>query len=415
MPKSSLIFLILTLMTFAGEPVLVKFGYAPGHTSLDASGWYADNKPDSGHATDFEDHFDYSRITVGLMNNFIRAYLWDVGTLPGVRSPGTITFRLRRRGHSSKIILHADGKSICTYLQKNLDTSTYDITGGTNTAKIVWGNDKALNQWHDYTLSYDGTNRTFIIDGDPKTRIELAQSKTPHKDHLSLGMGYEYGKEMYIDIQYIRFTPANAKAPVYTPPKRPDGMFVATYKNNKKWVEYNMKDGELNGPLTRWYVSGEKQNVATYVNGQPKGENTWWYANGRERLRTQHLDGKLHGQYVRYYPSGQLETSVQFRDGKAHGVFARWWPSGAPLFLGGYKMDLMHGYWARMQKNGNLLWAHMSTDGVKDVFVKTWHANGQPKSVEYLDRGVRHGFYTTYDKDGTVTSRTWFENGKAKK
>ena len=157
----------------ANESAVLRYGFARDRVGLAASGWDADNRPESGHATDFEDHYDYSRITIGLMNNFIRAYLWKVDDLPGVRKPGRITFRLRRLGRSSKIILQADGQGVCTYLQRDPERDRYEITGCTNEQPRYWGGDAEISKWHDYSFIYDGEQRFFEIDGDPATRCPL--------------------------------------------------------------------------------------------------------------------------------------------------------------------------------------------------------------------------------------------------
>ena len=406
------IFLTSTVQGQTSGSVVFRYGFAKDRVGLEASGWYADNGPESGHATDFEDQYDYSRITIGLTNNFIRAFLYRIGDLPGVSKPGCITFRLRRLGQSSKIIVTAEGRNVCTYLQKDPQSDRYEITGGTNPVPIFWGNREMLLQWHDYIFEYDGKKRTFLIDNDPATRIELKSAPVQDADFLSLGMGYQYGRDMFIDIESLRFAPPD-KAPATAPASpRKDGPLLVNYADGRKWIECTFTGGMLNGSLIRWHPNGQKQSEGSYVNDQQDGVWTWWYQDGRVRLSACYNKGRLHGQYLRYYPDGQLETIVRFQQGMADGLFARWFPDGQPKFTGGYRKDLMEDQWAQWSNTGFLEWAHMSTGNKHDVFVKTWYPDGKLKTVKYLDQCVDHGAYEEYHPNGQIKIRGQYQQGK---
>ena len=394
----------------AAEPINIRYGFAPDRVGLSASGWLADNQ--GGHATDHEDQYDYSRISIGLRDNFIRSYLWHIEDKPGVRAPGRVTFRLRRLGDSSKIILQADGVSVCTYLNKDPDADRYIITGGTNEEPVYWGSRDELKQWHDYTLEYDGTTRSFIIDDDPATRIELALGKTPHGDHLSLGMGYEYGKDMYIDVESLRFTPAGSDVPAATPSARIDGAFTGTHPDGARRLACQFVDGKLSGAMTRWYPDGQKASTGTYADDERHGEWLYWYPDGQERLRVTYTHGQPDGQYLRYYPGGNLETVVRYRAGIANGLFLRWFPDGTPQFSGGYRDGLMDGFWAKWAPDGTMLWSHLALAGKKDVFLKTWYPDGTEKQVAYYERAQMHGSYVEYHPNGRARLRGQYRHGQ---
>ena len=53
------IFLTSTVQGQTAGSVVFRYGFAKDRIGLEASGWYADNRPESGHATDFEDQYDY--------------------------------------------------------------------------------------------------------------------------------------------------------------------------------------------------------------------------------------------------------------------------------------------------------------------------------------------------------------------
>jgi antitoxin component YwqK of YwqJK toxin-antitoxin module len=396
----------------AADTVVFRYGFAPDRVGLEASGWYADNTPESGHATDVEDQYDYSRITIGLMNNFIRAFLYKIEDRPGIRTPGRVTLRLRRLGQSSKIILMASGQGVCTYLQKDPQADRYEITGGTNAIPLYWGSRSLLQEWHDYSIEYDGQKRIFSIDGDPSTRMELKSTPAPDADFLSLGMGYEYGKDMYIDVESLRFDPPGSPLtkPALSP--RKDGPFLASYPGGEKRIECSFAGGTLSGRLIRWHRNGQKQAEGMVADDRPDGDWTWWYPDGRVRLTAHYDKGVLNGQYLRYYPDGQAETIVRYRDGRADGLFARWFPDGQPKFVGGYRADAMEGPWTQWNSNGSPEWAHMSADNKHDVFVKLWHPNGLLKMVKYIDHGIDHGRFEEYHANGQIKLRGQYQQGR---
>lgn len=408
-PWAILFSLLLCCSGNAGE-LTFRYGYAPDRVGFSEAGWMADSE--HGHATDHEDQYDYSRITVGLKNNFIRSYLWKVNDYPGVRTPGKITFRLRRLGNSSKIILQVDGKSICTYLNKDPDNDRYLITGGTNKKPIYWGSKKALKEWHDYTLEYDGKVRSFVIDNDPATRIELKLGKTKHPDHLSLGMGYEYGKDMYIDVKSLCFIPPGVKPETLPTSPRREGGFTVKYKNGGKRIECAFFKGLLQGTMKRWHPNGRISSKGAYESGLRNGEWNWWYPNGGERLTVNYRKGELHGQFLKFYPDGQTETSVRYQNDLADGLFVRWFPKGAPKLTGGYKANLMDGYWAQWAPSGKCDWAHMAAAGKKDVFLKIWYKDGSPKLIKFFDKTIPHGLYVEYHANGRERIRGTYERGE---
>lgn len=405
----------LLIMLAAASPALaqalnLRYGLAPDRVSFTDSGWFPDNA--RGHATDHEDHFDFSRIHIGLTRNFIRSYLFNSDAYPGMRSPGSITFRLRRLGDSSKIILQANGQGVTTYLQKDPANDRYEITGLVNKTPIYWGSRAELLKWHDFTLQYDGQKRFLIIDHDPKQRYELKQSPTPHKDHLSLGMGYEYGKDMYIDVESIRFTPQGENEPALTKSPRHEGDYLAKDEQGQKRLAANFTNQKLQGPFNRWYPDGKLMAQGQYNQDQRDGTWTWYYPDGQERLRIQYNNGTLQGQYIRYYPTGQLESNIQYDNGQANGVFIRRFPNGDPKLIGGYKHNIMHGSWISWNDNHTRQWAHMSADGAKDVYLKTWYPDGTLKIYAGYKNDQPHGQYTDYHTNGQIKSQGHFNQGQ---
>ena len=396
----------------AGENGVLAFryGFAPDRVGLAASGWHADNN--AIHATDFEDRYDFTRIVTGLEQNFIRAYLYTTDPdgprlpidgakgldVPGVTKPGRMVLRARRNGASSKIIVNGPAGNVCTYLQQTGSRCT--ITGGAE--PIEWGNRRVWDRWHDYIFDFDGTTWTFCVDADPATRVTLKARKSDRLPYISLGMGYEYGKVHYFDVESLRFEPPGV---AYTPPPpspRLNGPHTATRRDGSKWVECVFRKGVLDGPMTRWHANGRKEAEGRYVAGKRQGAWTGWYPDGRVRIKQTYRQGTLDGRWRRWYPDGQVETDVTYRAGRADGEFRRWFRDGKPEFVGGYKADVMHGHWCKWAPNGHRVWEHQTVDGFKDQYVKTWYwsTTGRLKSHDDYHRGLPHGRHVLYWPDG---------------
>tara|TARA_B110000014_G_C20078034_1_gene562955 strand:+ start:99 stop:581 length:483 start_codon:yes stop_codon:yes gene_type:complete len=64
-------------------------------------------------------------------------------------------------------------------------------------------------------------------------------------------------------------------------------------KTSKKREEVPYKDGEVDGVVTSWYESGQKEIQGTFKNGNEDGLLTGWYENGQKRFEETYKDGEL--------------------------------------------------------------------------------------------------------------------------
>lgn len=55
-----------------------------------------------------------------------------------------------------------------------------------------------------------------------------------------------------------------------------DGLRIEWYENGQKKAEENFKNGKLNGLKTIWYESGEKQGEVSFENDVPVGKMKFW-------------------------------------------------------------------------------------------------------------------------------------------
>jgi antitoxin component YwqK of YwqJK toxin-antitoxin module len=374
-----LIILFALTANAAEQSIVQRYGYGPGRKSLKAYGWHADNV--RGHATDFEEHCSFSRILVGLKDNFIRAYLWKVDDYPGVKKPGRIIVRARRLGDSSKIVLHNQGMGICSYLQKINDK--YWITSGQHTEPAKqWGNTNIWNQWHDYAIVYDGKKRWIEIDGDPKTRVILKERASDHAPHLSLGMGYAYGKKQYFDVESVRFEPFDKTIKPLPELKLPeDGV----YKSNG--MICNFRNGKEQGLMKQFYPDGKLKMQGHCVDSKRDEKWLWYYPNGKKCQEVVYNKGKFNSIWRRWYPDGKLESERPFKNDVANGKWKRNYPNGKLRCNGEYKNGIMTGYWSAYNPNGKIRWEHEAIGGKKYNYLRTYHSDGKLKKEILYNKG----------------------------
>jgi len=62
---------------------------------------------------------------------------------------------------------------------------------------------------------------------------------------------------------------------------------------NRKQVEFNFKDGRINGPHLTWHENGEKEIQTVYVNGAENGRHIEWYDNNQMKWESSFEDGQM--------------------------------------------------------------------------------------------------------------------------
>lgn len=94
------------------------------------------------------------------------------------------------------------------------------------------------------------------------------------------------------------------------------GPFIDYYFNGKKQGEGIIKEGVLEGILTRYYQNGNKKYFRTYVNGVTNGEAVEYFPEGQVRQKGNFKNGKNDGLWQDWYSGGQLKRQTQFKDGE---------------------------------------------------------------------------------------------------
>jgi antitoxin component YwqK of YwqJK toxin-antitoxin module len=143
-------------------------------------------------------------------------------------------------------------------------------------------------------------------------------------------------------------------------------------------------DGPLTGPFTSRWPEGPLAVEGMCQTGQPEGDWSWWDEHGDVISRGHFLHGRPTGEWTQLYQGKRL-GSFTMADGT--GVAVSWWPSGAKRLEVGF------------------------VNGVADGDVASWRADGTRELEGHIAKGRGHGYFTSYDAKGRVTSKVALPNG----
>ena len=181
-----------------------------------------------------------------------------------------------------------------------------------------------------------------------------------------------------------------------------------TFRNGQLKIEYNYKNGKLDGVAKGWFKNGQLEyeytykdsllikNRSWYKNGQLEKEDN--YINGIERVW--HKNGQLEyesnytGNYIpvdgpkKYWnENGQLEREDIYKDGLS--IKTRTW-----------------------HKNGQLKREYNYKDGKLNGLCRSWYINGQLKQRFNGDgTGEQNGIWEFWNEDGTLVSVKVYKDG----
>lgn len=223
------------------------------------------------------------------------------------------------------------------------------------------------------------------------------------------------------------------------------GKWTYYYNNGKKKATISYKDGCPEGILTKWYKTGEKMEEAEYIDCQPLGnKKVWavegwlkyettnegggrsteveWYASGQKKSEIPYKDGQQYGRVKRWYENGNKEEDVMMKNTRVHGSYKSWYPNGNKQREFFSINNVMSGEFREWDEQGHLVWEVIESTEEKKILVKSYWPNGQVKmqgksnmpeslSIHQWSQ-VRDGYWTYWDKDGTVTKSEKYSAGQ---
>lgn len=171
---------------------------------------------------------------------------------------------------------------------------------------------------------------------------------------------------------------------------KPVGVFRYYYSeiDTVKTIMEFRKNGSV-GYATVFYMTGKKQAQGKYVN--EKKDSVWTFYDDAGKLLSMegYKDGKKEGKSIIYYPNGEISEERNFKNDLNHGVFKQ--------FFEGKKLKAEGTY----------------IDGKQVGKSAVYFPNNIPAAMGYYnDNGNRNGVWVYKDKEGKITSKDVYDNGK---
>ncbi len=96
--------------------------------------------------------------------------------------------------------------------------------------------------------------------------------------------------------------------------KKPlNGHFVVA-DDFKKWEEFNVENGILNGVAIIYHDNGKIYTKSDYINGKLHGKEKTYYPNGKLNRVTSYSHGVKYGTILWYFENGALKSEAKVKD-----------------------------------------------------------------------------------------------------
>ncbi|WP_372936080.1 toxin-antitoxin system YwqK family antitoxin, partial [Seonamhaeicola sp.] len=86
--------------------------------------------------------------------------------------------------------------------------------------------------------------------------------------------------------------------------------------SSKKWEEFSVKEGLLNGDYIVYHNNGKKFTHSKYFKGKLHGEDLLYYSSGKLKKFSAYDRGNLIGKVTEYYEGGQVRSESRMKDGE---------------------------------------------------------------------------------------------------
>ncbi|NZA25579.1 hypothetical protein H0E84_04225 [Luteimonas sp. SJ-92] len=161
----------------------------------------------------------------------------------------------------------------------------------------------------------------------------------------------------------------------------------------------------VDGQVRSYHPQGRLAGVRPYRDGKVHGVAESYHPDGRVSRRSHFVQGRLHGREERFYEDGTVNRRVDHVDGKRHGQSLLFTAEGRLVEKAVYRHDELHGVLTRYGSAGGITEQGSYETGTPVGVHRTWHDDGQPKSVREFDDAGKAVDERRFDAAGLLRSR----------
>ena len=165
---------------------------------------------------------------------------------------------------------------------------------------------------------------------------------------------------------------------------------------------------------------GHLMEQVYYNHGVMEGDYVKYTQWGTLEKKCSYRNGKLHGPYEDYHVDGyhettSLKTEAHYHCGKLDGYYIEYYSmrdEPVKRIEGLYIKGKKEGPWKIYERDGTLVEHTYYTHDVLDKYIYIFsHKNGALIEYNRVDKGVVHGFYGSWKKDGSMIRCGIYDHG----
>ncbi|MES2379142.1 MAG: tetratricopeptide repeat protein [Bacteroidota bacterium] len=119
------------------------------------------------------------------------------------------------------------------------------------------------------------------------------------------------------------------------------------------------------------------------------------------------------GDFISYDETGKLESRGNLKNGLLNGIEVTYYANGNKSSETTYKNGVTNGSNKDYYENGNLKQEVNTYNDKDDGKIIAYYETGEKHVEAFFDKGIQVGDYLEFDKQGKITRKLEFENGKA--
>lgn len=148
------------------------------------------------------------------------------------------------------------------------------------------------------------------------TRNGISNFYAPDGKSLMYSLKYNDG-----DIVAVSYMNKNQKMSPWSPVTTGTINIVAFYPDQKKSIEFSLKDGYRDGKEIIYYPNGTVYYESLSENNCLNGKLKVYYPNGNTRIEANYYYDLLDGAFVDYFENGKIHFEGQYKLNQPHGIF----------------------------------------------------------------------------------------------